>query len=228
MQRMKRKDTAFRDNISALRMAFPVAMYLRDLAEGRDPEDMRYCYAGSYGGASVLRRLGYDTKVLLCSVVAWGNDWGGAIGFTAETLYERLKEHVRGLPSFDEWKTTYHPLSIEEPYPPHLIFEATSKGDRGVVDLSVGQLSATGYHGPRTIAWYCKGWPRFATTHGYEFVYGPCPYPDKVNSRWLRTPNLTGLEADVMDIMKLALDCDLDQERFANRVAESVSMSSVY
>lgn len=215
---------SFKDDLKAIEMSFPVAMYIRDVADGEDPLKRTYCHIASHAGARVIRSLGYEAKVIACSVVWWNNDEGvaGSIGHSLKTLYEWSKANYKGTElSFEEFAALNSSVPPEES--PHMIIEARSKNTRALLDLSLGQISHGYKNAPKTMLWLGEGWPFLETDNGTIICYDACQF-ESIDPKWFSANLTTGIEEDVLDIMTLAKKSKLDRDLFVKMVSNHLSL----
>ncbi len=98
-----------------------------------------------------------------------------------------------------------------------MTIEASLGDQRALLDLTIGQLLRMGFVGaPLCTVWFGPVGPAFDLADGQTIAYWR--YPGFVNRRHLRYRN-AGLVEDMAAFMDLALDCDLDEDRFYETLA---------
>lgn len=199
--------------VGALLLANPISLCAQF-------ESLSQCIEVSNCGATVLRRRNIKARALPCAVVVRAGGRCVSAGTSQRVVYDRLLKCPDGLllPSFEEWaaKNTQAP---KDPFPIHMVVEAKIAGDRAIIDLTLGQLRrSSGADLPLHVVSYGEGWPAYSLADGTQVTYLACPYPEKIPAGCRRYKNKTA-EEGLGRLMNLALECDLDHDRFLAELA---------
>ncbi|MDI1450013.1 hypothetical protein [Polyangium sp. 6x1] len=213
--------------VTALAMASPWCMAARYA-------DLAHCIEASMGGVGALKKHRIDARPLPCVVVA-GNPRAGeqgyvhALGHTAESAYEWFCSHTEPgdepPPAFEEWKTgvSFPASSL------HLIIEAKHCGKRALIDLTAGKIheaSAGQIDVPPVVVYYGEGWPDLDLDNDSYLSYAASPYREITRAPW-RDHDFSGVIGDMVDVMGVALRCNLDRDRFRREIVRIAQLQGV-
>jgi hypothetical protein len=214
--------TRFKREIEALRLGGSIALHVRY------GTDLAHCIEASHAAAVVLRKRGIEATAEPCSVyIDTTTGIGASIGHTQESLYSFLCANSSGEPPpYEEWSKT-HANFTKERFPLHFVVRAKNGTASALLDLTIGQISALiqqeGF--PSSMAIFGEpnksGFLEVETARGDRIVYGPCPHEEAVAE--YKDPSrvcMDGIVGDMSDLADLALEADLDRDRFVKLVGE--------
>jgi hypothetical protein len=203
------KSQHLRRTVSALLMSNPFALAARF-------DSVNHCVEASNCGAAALRKYRIDARAILCSLVVDGAGGAASAGHNVETVFEFNRTHVDGFSmTLSQFKETAYAAGFpRDPYPFHVIIEARHAGDRAIIDPTLGQLRRQGLPVPLHVVTYGSGWPDLElVSTGTRVTYDACPYPRKVMPEARSYVN-AGYTGDLLELMKTAAQCNLDDDAF--------------
>lgn len=174
---------------------------------------LTHCVEASTYGVAALKRFNVQARPLFCSAIGYNYKTQVAVsmGIKPHDLY-KLCEKSDDTPSFDEWALAS--LNEAPECPVHAVIEARLAGERALVDLTAGQMQPRlGWALPMHLIWYGDGWPHFENDSGYV-QYMACPHATEIRGAWREYKAPKVVVDDVHELMKVAIRCDLDVDRF--------------
>jgi len=210
------KDPFFARTLRAYKLASPFAMAVRT-------DNFTHCVEASLVGAKVLRDRTIEAKAIPCVVVGANMKVEPpvqlSLGLNARDIYSRLNwDNEPRRQSFEEWRQTVQvPKAMDTDRPTiHMAIEATYKGERAIVDSTIGQLRA---HLKVSMVEIFPmepdaPWPAFGTKDGWECQYEASPHAEYVQKHadGYKVPD--GWVNDLDDLMQLAISCKLNEDQF--------------
>ncbi len=206
----------FRRTIRALTLASPYVLAVRA------DDDLAHCLDASVCGAAALKRYNIQARAIPCAILGKAPERSltFCVGLDVRGLYERLSADGELLPPFELWKAEHGAgLPPEGSFATHVVIEARFKGERAIIDLTLGQLRRP--HRlpiPMSSVTFGDGWPALKGT-GWTARYVDAPRSGDVLAL-LNTPPNKDYVADLHNLMDAALQSGLDVGRFQRAVAE--------
>lgn len=211
------KSDFFKRTLRAFKLASPFALAART-------DDLKRCVEASLVGAQVLRDRTIDAKAVPCCIVGANRVVEApvqlALGLNRRDIYARLKWGDERPLAFEEWVKTFGAgvdtsggdISI------HMAIDARAKGERVILDPTIGQLRTL--HPidiPMVEFFECypnEPWPAFATRDGWDLQYEDSPHAAAIREHAADWTIPQGWIDDLDDLMQLAIDCNLNDDRF--------------
>jgi hypothetical protein len=179
------------------------------------------------GGVEALKAFGIDANPLPCSVLII-NPQGelcnliGA-GSTPRQVYDFVKAAggAKSLPSFKEFKRWPITAKLKGGPSVHMGIEAKVGSARAFIDLTSHQFARGTATSPPLLAYTGEGLPMLKMQDGTVIRYLPSAKPDKdfAAAEKYFGPSYKIIATDLIDLMKVALDHNLDERAFLADVA---------
>jgi hypothetical protein len=205
----------FERALRAFKLAVPFALAVRTDRFDR-------CIETSLAGAKALRDRTIDARAIPCAVVGANMTLNPpvqlSLGLSAHEVYKRINWGADPPMPYEQWQQVAQvPEKLDRERSTHMAIDAQFDGVRAIVDPTIGQLRANGQIQIAMVEFFpCEPdeWPAFATRDGWELQYVDSPHTEEIQKLADGVLNYDGMVGDLDDLMQLALDVKLDDDRF--------------